>query len=162
MINLCGAETRISVVSRSVQCLLMPWHLASQGHHQATIVLTTGMQDKWVLVFHKDGCRLPVPSQYGEMIEKNTNLFHVAQNTFSKTRAEVLLCVFCRYLGSDGASNMAVVAVKMVSGWIPIKNSVKEVSSQDYKNRADSTFAHSQLEMALHCNDNLSWSLLFF
>ena len=33
----------------------------------------------------------------------------------------------CRYNGNDGASNMAVVAINMVSGWLPDKNSVHAV-----------------------------------
>jgi len=32
-----------------------------------------------------------------------------------------------RYNGEDAASNMAVVAVNMVSGWIPDKESVNKV-----------------------------------
>ena len=36
---------------------------------------------------------------------------------------------FCRYLLGDGYSNMAVIAVKMVSGWSPDKDSVKKVRS---------------------------------
>jgi len=32
-----------------------------------------------------------------------------------------------RYVGSDGVSNMAVMAVKMISGWIPVKESIKSL-----------------------------------
>ena len=35
--------------------------------------------------------------------------------------------LYLRYGGVDSASNMAVVAVAMVSGWIPDKSSIEKV-----------------------------------
>ena len=38
------------------------------------------------------------------------------------------LNVCAKYLLTDGYSNMAVISAKMVSGWIPDKSSIKDVS----------------------------------
>ncbi len=40
-----------------------------------------------------------------------------------------MICVEHRYMGTDKASNMAVVSVKMVSGWIPEKESLGMVGN---------------------------------
>ena len=42
----------------------------------------------------------------------------------------VVMSCIDRYLLEDGYSNMAIISVKMVSGWIPDKNSIKNVSSR--------------------------------
>lgn len=37
-------------------------------------------------------------------------------------------CIY-RFTGPGGVSNMAIVDVKMVTGWVPVKDSVKKVGS---------------------------------
>ena len=50
-------------------------------------------------------------------------------NSHSHRRVYVYLLFVCdRYTGEDDASNMAVFEVKMVSGWLPEKHSLKRVS----------------------------------
>jgi len=40
--------------------------------------------------------------------------------------------ICCSYNGNDVSSNMAVVAVNMVSGWLPDKDSVHRVINNCY------------------------------
>ena len=54
----------------------------------------------------------------------------------SVRKSSIYYCVSsaCRYLLEDGYSNMAVIAVKMVSGWSPDKTSVNNVRKQQHFN----------------------------
>ena len=63
---------------------------------------------------------------------------HARMHTHTHTHTHKCMCtytckfintfVFASYLGEDAVSNMAVLEVKMVSGWLPEKQSLKMVS----------------------------------
>jgi hypothetical protein len=62
--------------------------------------------------------------------QANAFLLNVSEHkTNSNNCKERSLKICTRYNGADDASNMAVIAVKMVSGWIPDKDSIKKLSS---------------------------------
>ncbi|XP_020849903.1 alpha-2-macroglobulin [Phascolarctos cinereus] len=111
------------------------------------------------------GCvYLKTSLKYNVHVEKALSPFHLLVQTIpptcdsAKAHKTFRISFNASYIGSRPASNMVIIDVKMVSGFIPVKPSVKTLVTSGHLNKVEMSTNHVLLYVEKMTNQPLSFS----